>query len=310
VTGDRPLVSLIIPAYRSQETIAGCLEALRRQTFRSFETLVVDSSLDDATGRIVTTGFAEVRYDRAAGRLLPHAARNRGAAAARGDVLVFTDPDVYARPDWLERLVDAHRRTGPIVVGAVACHGRRWRDVGIHLCKFAAWLPGGPPRVVDNAPTVNLLCTRAVFAAVGPFPGDRMAGDTVWSWRARARGLVLPLAPDAVVHHHHLETVGAFLRERYRRGVQFAAMRGVERRHRRRHDLALLLASALPVRLARVLALTVRHAARSGLLADLAWTLPLVLAGHAAGLLGETQAYARRLFRPGADAGLPPPDAA
>lgn len=305
MTGGRPLVSVIIPAYRSHETIAGCLAALRGQTFSSFETLVVDSSPDDATGRIVTTGFAEVRYDRVVGRLLPHAARNRGVAAARSDLLVFTDPDVYASADWLERLLAAHRRAGPIVVGAVACHGRRWRDVGIHLCKFAAWLPGGPPREVDNAPTVNLLCSRAVFAEVGPFPGEMMAGDTVWSWRARARGVALCFAPDAVVHHHHLETVGPFLRERYRRGLQFAATRGVERRHRRRHDLALFLASVLPVRLARALALTVRHAARSAMLADLAWTLPLVLAGHAASLLGEARAYARRLVRPRAGTAAP-----
>jgi GT2 family glycosyltransferase len=309
VTGTAPLASLIIPAYRSQETIAGCLEALRRQTIRSFETLVVDSSPDDATGRIVTTRFAEVRYERAAGQLLPHAARNRGVASARGDVLVFSDPDVYARPDWLARMLEAHRRDGPVVVGAVACHGRRWRDVGIHLCKFAAWLPGGAPREVDNAPTVNLLCSRRAFERVGPFLGESMAGDTAWSWRARARGFTLCFAPDAVVCHHHLETVGGFLRERYRRGVQFAAMRGSERRHRRRHDLALLVASVVPVRLARALALTLSHAVRAGSAADLAWTLPLVLAGHSASLLGESREYARRLAGPRAT-GAPPQGAA
>jgi len=305
VTGTRPPVSLVIPAYRSQETIAGCLEALRGQSFRSFETLLVDSSPDDATERVVTTRFAEVRYDRAPGRLLPHAARNRGVAAARGDILVFTDPDVYARPDWLERLLDAHHRSGPIVVGAVACHGRRRRDLGIHLCKFAPWLPGGPPRVVDNAPTVNLLCARSVFESVGPFPDGVMAGDTAWSWRARQRGFALAFAPDAVVEHHHLETIGAFLRERHRRGLSFAAMRGAERRLRRRDDLALLVASVLPVRLARALALTVRHAARSGRLADLATTWPLVLAGHAMSLLGEARTHARRLAEPRPRAGGP-----
>lgn len=305
MTGTAPPVSLIIPAYRSHDTIAGCLEALRRQTIRSFETLVVDSSPDDATGRIVTTRFAEVRYERAAGQLLPHAARNRGVASARGDVLVFSDPDVYASPDWLACLLEAHRRAGPVVVGAVACHGRRWRDVGIHLCKFAAWLPGGAPREVDNAPTVNLLCSRRAFERVGPFPGESMAGDTVWSWRARALGFTLRLAPDAVVHHHHLETVGGFLRERYRRGVQFAAMRASLCQHRRRHDFAFLVASVLPVRLARALALTLRHTVRAGLAADLAWTLPLVLAGHAASLLGESREYARRLAGPRAIAAPP-----
>jgi GT2 family glycosyltransferase len=218
---------------------------------------------------------------------------------------VFTDPDVYARPDWLEQLLDAHRRSGPIVVGAVACHGRRWRDVGIHLCKFAAWLPGGPPREVDNAPTVNLLCTRPVFEAVGPFPGDVMAGDAAWSWRARECGFALPFAPDAVVEHHHLETVGGFLRERHSRGRSFAAMRGAERRLRRRDDFALLVASVLPVRLVSALVLTVRHAARSGLLSDLARTFPLVLVGHALSLFGEATTHARRFAGRRPRAGAP-----
>ena len=42
----RPAVSVIIPAYNSHDTLAGCLEALSRQTFQDFETLVVDSGPD------------------------------------------------------------------------------------------------------------------------------------------------------------------------------------------------------------------------------------------------------------------------
>ncbi|HVS63108.1 MAG TPA: glycosyltransferase [Thermoanaerobaculia bacterium] len=48
-----PRVSVVIPAYRSHATIAGCLAALRQQEYRSFEVVVVDSSPDERTAREV-----------------------------------------------------------------------------------------------------------------------------------------------------------------------------------------------------------------------------------------------------------------
>ena len=40
------------------------------------------------------------------------------SALARAELLVFTDPDIYPPPDWLERMVAAHERHGAVVVGA------------------------------------------------------------------------------------------------------------------------------------------------------------------------------------------------
>src|SRR5512144_1102084 len=104
----RPQVSVIIPAYYSDSGIAGCLEALRSQSFRDFEAIVVNSSPGDRTREIVTTQFPEVKLLENPTRLLPHAARNRGVSLAVGQILVFTDADCRGSPDWLERLVDAH----------------------------------------------------------------------------------------------------------------------------------------------------------------------------------------------------------
>ncbi|MBI4914777.1 MAG: glycosyltransferase [Acidobacteria bacterium] len=292
-----PAVSVIAPSYRSQETLPGFLAALRRQTCADFETIVVDSSPDDACERIVSRGFPEVRFERAAQRLLPHAARNRGVAVSRGELLVFTDPDVYPEPDWLDRLLAAHAATGHVIAGALACHGARYVDTAVHFCKFAPFLPGGPERDLDMAPTANLLCSRAAFLRVGAFPADEMQGDVIWSWRAREVGETLRFAPAAVVHHHHFESIPAFLRERQRRGREFAALRAGYLRHGAGRDLFFLLVSALPVRLVRVLALTIGHATRAGALRRLTWTLPLVAAGHEAWLIGESVTYARRLGR-------------
>jgi GT2 family glycosyltransferase len=292
-----PDVSVIIPAYLSHSTIVGCLQSLRAQSFATFDTVVIDSSPGTETERIVREGFPEVRYERSQGRLLPHAARNRGVELTRGELLVFTDPDVYAEPRWLETLVGSHRASGRITVGAIACHGRRWLDVGNHLCKFAKWLPGGRPRTVDMSPTANMLCPRRVFVELGGFPGEHLLGDTTFSWRARRFGYVLWFEPRAVVSHHHTQSFRELLGERYRRGALFGQFRADWSGHRRTTCLVYLLVSLLPIRMARILMLTAAHCRRAGYLLDLASTLPVVTLGHSAWLAGECRTYARLLVR-------------
>src|SRR5688572_1234839 len=110
-----PRVSVIIPAYNSQATIAATLEALRRQAFEDFEAIVVDSSPGEETARLVADRFPEVRFQRSRQRLLPHGARNRGVEMAAGELLVFTDPDCVPAPDWLASLVSAHDQGNPVV---------------------------------------------------------------------------------------------------------------------------------------------------------------------------------------------------
>ena len=290
-----PRVSVVIPVYRSEATLEGCLAALRRQRFRSFEVVIVDSSPDDACERIVRGRFPEVRCRRSLARCFPQEARNRGAAMARGELLVFTDPDVYPEPGWLERLVAAHEATGAVVVGALACHGRRWLDQGIHLCKFSKWLPGGAARAVDMSPTANMLIPRALFEAVGGLPGEHFQGDTTLSWELTRRGHTLWLEPRAVVDHHHLSGFAEFLGARFRRGRELARLRMGWTGGGAWAHLGFLLASALPARLARNLLLAAGHSLRSGSIGGYVRTFPVIAAGFAASLAGESVVYARGL---------------
>ena len=55
-----PQMSILIPAYYSEDTLAECLEALRQQRFRDFEVIVVNSSPGDRTRRLVEERFHEV----------------------------------------------------------------------------------------------------------------------------------------------------------------------------------------------------------------------------------------------------------
>ncbi len=287
-----PSLSVIIPAYQSDATIAGCLDALNRQTFQDFETIVVDSSPDGTTADLVTTRFPSVRFHHSPHRLLPHAARNLGVSMAQSPLLLFTDPDVYPHPDWLERMMAAHQETGNVIVGAIACHGHRWRDLGIHLCKFSKWLPGGHARRVDMGPTANLLLSRADFTAAGGLPGDEMLGDVTLSWRLRDTGRELRFEPTAIVEHHHLHTVRSFLAERYTRGKLYGRLRAERIGRTRSTALIYLLASILPVRLPRILALVAGQAARASQTGRFLSTFPLIVLGHSASLAGEAVAWA------------------
>jgi GT2 family glycosyltransferase len=294
-----PAVSVVIPAYNSHATIVQCLEALGGQTFRDFEAIVVDSGPDETTARTVPARFPWVRYVRSGRRLLPHAARNRGVALARGEWLVFTDPDIYASPDWLDRLLAAGRARDAVIVGALACHGRRWLDVGIHLCKFGAWLPDGAGRPTHMSPTANMLMRRQDFDAAGGFSGDGMLDDVAMSRRLRERGRQLWFEPRAVVAHHHLQGLADFMRERYTRGQAYGQLRIGWYEGRWLSLLTLFAATVAPVRLARVTGLAALQAWRAGQITSFVATLPLLFAGHAAALAGEAVAYAQYVAMPG-----------
>ena len=101
-----PDLTVVIPTYNGGRILHGTLDALRRQTapLECFEVVVVDDgSTDGSTDGIEHTGPLEVRVVRRhnEGR---SAARNRGAAVARGRVLLFLDADVWATPE----LIAAH----------------------------------------------------------------------------------------------------------------------------------------------------------------------------------------------------------
>ncbi len=289
-----PRVSIIIGAYLAQTTIGRCLESLRAQTYRDFEVIVVDSSPDEQTARVVSS-FPEVRFERSATRLYCHEARNRGIALARGELLACLDADVYARPEWLATLVAEYDRSGEVIVGAIRCHGRNLRERAMHLCKFSKFLPSGPMRVLDSGPTANLLLARADFERAGGLRGDRYLADVELNRSLLAHGKKLLFAGAAIVEHHHTQSTRAFLTERFVRGRIFGRMRSGWLG--RKATIAFYLAvSVLPIRIVKIAGHVFVHCARAGELGTLLLTWPLVMAGHIASLIGESVAYSRALF--------------
>jgi GT2 family glycosyltransferase len=290
---DSPAVSVIIPAWCSDETLPACLHSLREQTFRDFEVIVVDSSPNGKTTTLVGSDFPEVRFQHSAKRLWPHMARNAGASLARGQILVFSDPDCRMSKAWLDALVRAHRRGHTVVGGPVSNLRHTWFLDGVHLCKYAWWLPGAAAGIRPELPSANVSYSSALFARIGPFP-DEWCGDTLLAQRAREAGVTLWLEPSAIVDHDHRVTWLPFLRERFQRGYDFGLVRPRIRRWNGWRILAYVAATPLTVLL--MIGRCARYAWLASNLGSLLRCLPVVVAGYTARQLGESFAYMKALW--------------
>jgi len=108
----RPKVSVIVRTYNRPELLAKALESLKSQTFKEFETIVInDGGAQSAEQVSRDAGLAGLRYYRA-----PHggpsAALNRGLEMARGGYIAFLDDDDIVYPNHLEVLVNRLDKAG------------------------------------------------------------------------------------------------------------------------------------------------------------------------------------------------------
>lgn len=99
-------VTVIVPVFNAGDDLRRCLEAIGRSTWPALECIVVDdASTDGRTAEIAERCGARVlRLPRQRG---PAAARNAGAAMARGDLLFFADADVVLHGDTIARAARA-----------------------------------------------------------------------------------------------------------------------------------------------------------------------------------------------------------
>ncbi|HVU06298.1 MAG TPA: glycosyltransferase family 2 protein [Candidatus Paceibacterota bacterium] len=105
---DKPLISVIIPVYNCEKTIAAALDSILRQTYDNLEVIVVDDASTDGTKKAVEAIAAQdsrakllsadndpERFDAALNRNVNAgwSARNTGLREARGAYITFQDAD-------------------------------------------------------------------------------------------------------------------------------------------------------------------------------------------------------------------------
>lgn len=109
--------SVIVCTYNRARSLARTLNSLQAQLVPGgveWEVVVVDNNSSDDTRAMLATLEANcprLHYVHEPQQGLAHA-RNRGIAASRGAVLLFTDDDVAPEEDWMHRILDGMATTG------------------------------------------------------------------------------------------------------------------------------------------------------------------------------------------------------
>lgn len=108
---DRPTVSIVISTYNRCAILSNALESALRQTFADFELIVIDDGSTDSTRESLDAFRSRVRYIYQPNRGVS-AARNAGAAAARGEWLAILDSDDIWDPAKLQLQLQVLSRLG------------------------------------------------------------------------------------------------------------------------------------------------------------------------------------------------------
>ena len=120
------MISIIVPIYNVEEFIAECLQSVVAQTYRDYELILVDDCGTDGS-MSVAARFASHPALEGKMRILRHdrnrglsAARNTGAAAAKGKYILFLYSDDILAPDCLQLLVEkAESTAAEMVIGNI-----------------------------------------------------------------------------------------------------------------------------------------------------------------------------------------------
>jgi glycosyltransferase involved in cell wall biosynthesis len=290
-------VSVVIPARDEERTIGRTLAAVFAQEAPQgfeIEVIVVDDGSTDATVAAASgAGARVIRLGPGEGGS-PGAARNRGAAAATGDPIVFLDADCAPAPGWLGALLAAHEAGESVVGGALQVPpGLPATARCDHYCGSYHVHPGLPAGYVPNHTPANLSVRREAFLAGGGFAERWPLADgheeLPWQARLTRQGVRIRFEPRAVAFHHNRVGVFNLLRRNYRWGysaIEGKAESGASRWPWLFRRPGLLAAASLPLAFAHTahtVASWLRHRKAEPLL-----FLPLILAARLSYAAGMT----------------------
>jgi peptidoglycan/xylan/chitin deacetylase (PgdA/CDA1 family)/GT2 family glycosyltransferase len=177
--------SVVVPTFERRAVVLASVRALAAQELKSFEVVVVvDGSTDGSTQalRELDVPFSLTVVEQPnSGRA---SAVNRGAAEARGELLLFLDDDMEAHPRLLLEHDRSHRRGADVVLGDIPLHPDS--PSTFLSAAVGAWagerskalLEGDKPLALHDLLSGQMSMRRELFLRVGCFDSDFTRGGT------------------------------------------------------------------------------------------------------------------------------------
>lgn len=226
------MISVVIPCFNESDRLSATVRSIAgtRTSGVPVEVVVVDDGSTDGgpagfafEAEVLSRDGLSVRIVRSERRTGTYRARNRGARAASGDVLVCTDAHIRFGAGWDTAILDQLDAT-TILSGIVVSADGGFRGYGLCLDVPSMWsvwertAPASDRRGPAIAPCAATAMMRAGFLALGGYDeGMRLyaGGEGEFSVRAWLAGYELALCPGFVTCHHFKprEVLHAYLAE-------------------------------------------------------------------------------------------------
>lgn len=215
---EAPVVSVIIPVHNKFSVTYDCLNSIQLALpKRSFEIIIVDDCSDDETilASLVLSGAVQVL--RNANNLGFVRTCNAGAAAAKGQYLLFLNNDTLVKDGWLDELVETFEQVPNIGIAGskLLFNDGKLQEAGGIIWRLGDgwnWGRGRDPeepgfsylRDADWVSGAALMIEADVFQSLGGFDPVFAPGyyeDTDLAFRVRALGKRVVMQPASEIIH-------------------------------------------------------------------------------------------------------------
>ncbi len=214
------MISIIIPARNCESSLSRCLESLANQDYRGRkEIIVADDGSTDSTAAVARK-FRGVKLI-SLPQQGPAAARNAGAKASSGSILLFTDADCVPEKNWIREM--ARPFSGSGVAGVQGVYRTRQKELMARFSqieiedRYARMSGSGD---LDFIGTYSAAYRRDIFEKFGGFDESfplASGEDPELSFRVSKAGYRLILNPAAIVYHTHPSTLSGYLHVKFYR---------------------------------------------------------------------------------------------
>lgn len=192
----KPLVSVVIPAYNEEKRIKACLAAVFKQDFPQdyYEVLVVDNNSQDKTIEIVKKAFPKARIvkENKQGTVF---ARIKGTQEAKAEIVAMTDADSQVPQTWLKRIFKAYEDKEVVAVGGMTEF--EYQNSFISFCQFCI---NRFNLLFKTFPGYNLSFRKKAYSQCGGFSSKiNLAEDFYLALKLKQLGKVVVLKDNPVV---------------------------------------------------------------------------------------------------------------
>ena len=212
-------VSVIVLNWNGKHFLKECLGSLGDQTFKGFETVLVDNGSTDGSVEYVKQYFPEVEVIALPDNVGFARGSNVGIQASKGEYVALLNNDTKTDPRWVEALkiaLDTHPEVGfcaskmlfynrPDIINAA---GDVYYSCGV-ASQRGCFQPDGEDfsraEYVFGACAGAAMYRRAMLEDIGLLDGDffAYAEDVDLSFRAQLMGYKCLFVPDAIIYHHY-----------------------------------------------------------------------------------------------------------